>query len=365
MFFSKEPNETKGKLSSPLSSSSKFLERCLSLRASITEPESYKLLALTLKFYFLRKTSLPGQSESVSDTDLKTEIEKLRVENNKLRSLVAERDSRIERYKTELLAIHQELKTLVDSVNAQAKIFKDLQKRVNPTEYPRVQGFEFSSKYHIGQKSGGDYFDVFVSTDRLRFAVVVAASSSYTVSSLFLSILLKYHNRVFDGRLLSAPEFCEFLESEFSGQMLTNDKVHLFYALIDQRRYEMNSVLFGDVLGVKDSVRGREDLGSSLPPITQDLDWKSQSLHYQKTEIEKGDRFILATPGILNQQNQNGIAFGSAGVMRALGRKTDSLMDLRDEILTDWVQHKGLEQHPEQDSSLFLFSLRANAIKLA
>ena len=108
-----------------------------------------------------------------------------------LESQVKTKSLEVMTYRQELQKFSQKLDSLMSQIAGDSQLLAQVQKVLVPTEIPRIPGFEFSRKFVFGSQSGGDYFDIFEHEDKFRFGVLVACSSGYAMSALFLSLILK------------------------------------------------------------------------------------------------------------------------------------------------------------------------------
>lgn len=283
---------------------------------------------------------------------------------NQLKQQVAERDQQILKYQSEMMALNERLDGLIQALEKQLQVTKDLQGKLTPSEYPRIQGFQFSSKYLPGSKSGGDYFDVFVSDDRLKFSVVVVSCNGYSVSALFLSVLLKYSDTLRTAKVKDPDEFLQLLLQQFLPHLTDKDEISLFYGVVDQRRYKMDYILLGGigVLHKREKSPQLEELVGHTEKLRSGL--QIEPLKSGQISIQQGDRIVIATEGLLKEQSTNGTEFGISGVTRSLKKAKISLLEERDEILISWRAHTQ-KASPSLDASLFLISASDTVIKLA
>src|SRR3989344_3162203 len=119
---------------------------------------------------------------SDENSQLKKKIAILEAELNK-------EDSEIMIYRQELLKFSQKLDLLMSQIAGDIKILSEVQKTLVPTEIPTIPGFEISRKFVYVSQAGGDYFDIFEHEDKMKFGILMASSSGYAMSALFLSLI--------------------------------------------------------------------------------------------------------------------------------------------------------------------------------
>ena len=109
---------------------------------------------------------------------------------NALETELKQKTSEVMTYRQELLRISQLLDQQMSRVSDDMTMLSHVQKALVPTEIPTIPGFEISRKFVYGSKFGGDYFDIFEHEDKMKFGLLVASSSGYAMSALFLSLIL-------------------------------------------------------------------------------------------------------------------------------------------------------------------------------
>ena len=87
-------------------------------------------------------------------------------------------------------------RSLIAHLHGELKLAHVIQKALVPTEFPHISGFEFSTKFVPSSISGGDYFDIFEHQDKMKFGILLADSSGYQFSALFLSTLIQFSSRM-------------------------------------------------------------------------------------------------------------------------------------------------------------------------
>src|SRR6476469_8091482 len=118
-------------------------------------------------------------------------IESLQSRVRELELELGDREKDLAVFRDELAKANSQLERFIKQINSELKMASTIQKALVPTEFPNIPGFEFSTKFVPSPVSGGDYFDIFEHEDRFRFGIVLASSSGYSMSALFLSVLLR------------------------------------------------------------------------------------------------------------------------------------------------------------------------------
>ncbi len=289
--------------------------------------------------------------------DLKLKIKELEVE-------LSEKNKELARYRNEVAKVNQVIEGLVSDMSQELKLAGLIQKLLSPTEIPNIPGIEFSSKFVPGTKSGGDYFDIFEHDDRLKFGIIVSSSSGYTMSALFLSVLMKLSAQIEARKGLSPDKVVALMAEEIVPNIQKNDSASLFYGVVDRRTYELKFSSIGSIAAVIQP-HGQEEstwLQASTGPLK--MGYAEKPLVNSLT-LGPRDRLILCTEGVLSAQTQGGEIYGKDRLMKSLVRAPRSgVHDVRNEILYQVEKFSGLLE-PNRDQTVLVTEVKDRVIKLA
>lgn len=291
------------------------------------------------------------------DNDFKERISELEHE-------LAVKDAELHRYRLELSKANAALEKMITQVSQEVKLAQTLQKFLSPTKLPHVQGFEFSTKFLPGTRSGGDYFDIFEHEDKLKFGILISSASGYSLSSMLLSIIIKISSQMEARRGLEAHKVVALLAKEVVPSIQNEDKASVFYGVIDRRNYEMQYCSVGNIDGFL-QVYGQEALVELLPTapsLGKDFNTEPQS---RTLQLNPRDRVILATEGLKMSQNSLGVSWGGHGIAEAISRAPkQGVHELRNEILFSNEKYTG-KTDPVRDQTLIVTEVKDRVIKLA
>ncbi|MNK81561.1 Phosphoserine phosphatase RsbU [compost metagenome] len=277
---------------------------------------------------------------------------------------LAVKEAELHRYRLELTKANSVVEKLIHQVSQELKIAQNLQKFLSPTTLPNIQGFDFSTKFLAGTRSGGDYFDVFEHEDKLKFGVIISSATGYTLSSLLLSVIIKISSQMEARRGLEAHKVVALLANEIVSKISNEDRASLFYGVVDRRSYEFQYCSVGNIDGFC-QVYGQDSLVELLPTgpaLGKDFNTEPQS---RTIQLNPRDRLILATEGLKNSQNSLGVNWGGHGLSEAISRAPkQGVHELRNEILFSNEKYTG-KTEPLRDQTLIVTEVKDRVIKLA
>ncbi len=292
-------------------------------------------------------------------------------ENSKLKEKVKELEEQLQKkteeldeYRLEIRETNKHLEKIITQINHEVQMAAQIQKILSPTEIPRIQGFDFSTKFLPGTQSGGDYFDIFEHEDKMKFGIVLSSCSGYTMSALFLSILIKISSKVEARKGLEPDQMISLIAKEMITQMQVKDQVSLFYGIVDKRNYEFKYSSLGkthaylQVFG-QDSLVSLDPCG---PQITKDFNAQPKSLTIQ---LNPRDRWVLCSDGLLREINSQNQVYGLDRFKESIrSAPKQGVHELRNEIFYQIEKFTG-RVDPSHDSTLVVIEVKDRVIKLA
>lgn len=274
------------------------------------------------------------------------------------------KDAEIARYRTELVKANQSLERIITDLSQELKWVTVIQKALAPTQIPNIPGFEFSSKFIPGQGGGGDYFDIFEHDDRLKFGMILSSSSGYSMSALFLSVLMKVSGRIEAKKGIQPHEALELLRQEMSPHLQAKDEASVFYGVVDRRSFELRYSHLGN-LAVFHQPQGHENL-VRLEPGSGPLSTKNtQGFIDHSIQLGPRDRLILCSEGCVHAVNGRGEEFGLERMQKAILKAPKmGVHDVRNEVLYQIEQFSETTE-PLRDLTVLVIEVNDRVIKLA
>lgn len=307
------------------------------------------------------KSEAEGKRMANEDAAL---IQKLQNRIRELESELSDREKDLAVFREELGKANSQLERFIKQIAQELKVASLIQKAMVPTEFPNIPGFEFSTKFIPSPVSGGDYFDIFEHEDKFRFGIVLASSSGYSMSALFLSVLLKMTGQLEARKGTPPDKILEMMAKDLVPNVQSNDQANVFYAVVDRRSFDLTYSGAGRVIGL---------LFSYASGKLQRLEWGAEP--FQKafqSEIKSStlslgprDRIILCSEGVTQVTNQKGEVFGEERLYKTiLAAPRLGVHDLRNEIFYQ-VERFAQGQTLPHDLTVIVTEVKDRVIKLA
>ncbi len=308
----------------------------------------------------LDKACLNSHSEEMSEnkpSELLSRIQHLEKE-------VADREADLQRYRSEIGQLNSRLEGLIEKLHQELRLAHQIQKHLVPTEFPNLQGFEFSSKFLPSTISGGDYFDIFEHDDKLRFGLVVSSASGHAMSALLLSVLLKLTGQMEARQGAQPNRILSSICKDILLESVEGDQAEIFYSMMDRRSFTLQYSLVGNisVLYQKARTRDVEVLSTGNSSLSPDFD---EVVAMGSLQMNPKDRLVIVTQGITSAQNLEGEEFGVERLIPLLGNEPkQGVHELRNAIFHAVEQHRS-GQELQRDQTVIVVEVKERVIKLA
>lgn len=283
------------------------------------------------------------------ENSLKKKIASLEAELNK-------KDSEIMTYRQELVKFSQKLDLLMSQIAGDIKILSEVQKNLVPTEIPTIPGFEISRKFVYGSRTGGDYFDIFEHEDKMKFGILMASSSGYAMSALFLSLILKV-SHVLEAKKGNTPDMIlQQIAEEIKKLAAAKDTTSAFYGVIDRRDFSLQFCSAGNIDGYYLAPQKPiQVLKSTNSIFGQQF---SEKLTMASIELEPKSRICIVSEGLSE-------VLGVESIVKIISDKAKSdVHELRNELLFQ-AQRKSKLEDPLRDQTVIVVDVKDRVIKLA
>ena len=274
------------------------------------------------------------------------------------------KDAEIARYRAALNKSNSELEKIIVDMTHELKMASLVQKLLSPLEIPNIPGFDFSTKFFAGSERGGDYFDIFEHEDRMKFGIVLACSSGYSMSALFLSVLIKLSSQIEARKGLPPDQVLTRMAKEIVPEIENQDSASVFYGVMDRRSFQFQYSSNGSMMGLLQP-KSAAMVTQLLPATGCFAKGFAETPLASVVSLDSGDRLILVSEGLSHCKSPGGEEFGWPRVMDSIQRiARGTAHDIRNEILFQAQKFAGLES-PVRDQTVVVMEVKDRVIKLA
>ena len=290
------------------------------------------------------------------EQDLKEQIELLKKQ-------LAMKDDDLAHFRESLRQAQEKMKKIFSQVSQDVNTLKKIQNILIPTELPHIPGFQFIAKIIQGQKSGSDYFDIFSKKQRFHFGFLLSTCSSYGVSALFLSVLLKWSAEL-KSQKVSIDKVFKVLLENLCPSLKKSDHLHLFYGHMNHKNFQFHYGLVGDILALHLKQSGAKILKSAKPLEKNSQMSSKGAAHLLK--LKPKDTILLCSPGVFQvPHHETGELYPQERVFEiAKNWPRDDIHELRNQFFYDLKSFSKKEKF-DQDVSLFVFRIKERTLRLA
>lgn len=256
--------------------------------------------------------------------------------------------------------LHRSFDTLLEGLDEDVQLAERLQKARLPNRYPAVRGLQIRSRYLAGLK-GGDHFDLAESRDSSKISILMSDSSSYGLSSAFLSTLMRMTMKLSRDEARSSIDTVKLIGDELMLGLKEKDHLAIFYGILNRRDFRLRYLHLGSC-GFFLARKGKNfevlsAQGEALSLANMDF----SKLQENEIVLEPEDRLVLLSDGFLE-------ACGGLNETKILldpYRSKDSA-DITNELVFRLKKKlKDPEELPGQDCTALVFDIDAKLLRLA
>ena len=290
----------------------------------------------------------------------KTNLEKERIKA--LEKKLKAKEDLLKKYREALDYSSARIKQITRDVNESLSLVREIHKSLLPTKLPRIPGFDWSYKFLPTQKGvSGDFFNVVKIKNSMKFGILLASCSTYTIASLFVSSFLKSSPDLQNNK--TAKDFLSFVAKNISSFLLKKEKIHLFYGIVSRRTLEMDYCLVGDIFFAH-KTHGKDF--EILPSYGSHLYEKpTPQLKSGKRVLQAKDLLLLCSPGVAERTNKKGEKFGVDNIIKAVSEKYPiGVLETRQKILFSSKAFGG-KSILEKDSTILAIQTTGPHLKLS
>lgn len=270
------------------------------LRRLVVHP----LSELTRVVTHFSKKDLGVRSSYVSSDEIGTLAQEYNRMLDTIQEYTESLEQKVQERTRELAEANEVLRRQKDEMERNLRIAQKIQLKLIPNEntYPRREELTFSSFYTAMETVGGDIFDI-IRSGRNSFGLLMADVSGHGVPAALVTAMAKVSfNTHAQAYGVSPAEVCARVNKDIAS-LLGNDYSHYltaFFGIIDLERQKFTWSNCGHHPAIL--LRGETviRLGSPGPFIgfVENADFYEETI-----DLEKGDRIVLFTDGIVEARN--------------------------------------------------------------
>lgn len=188
--------------------------------------------------------------------------------------------------------------------------------------------------YSPSEMLSGDIFDIFA-IDSENLGVYIADVSGHGVSASMMTMFIRQSMRSIKDEILSPSIALKELQNDFYNLNLEVDKYFtIFYGVFNKTTYEFRYSNAGHnclpiVYNSKGNIELLELKGYPILSLFEEVQYAEKSIL-----LEKHDKVLLYTDGIIEVRNKNGKEFGMDGLVDLIKDNLDiSISEIEDNII--------------------------------
>ncbi len=260
-------------------------------------------------------------------------IRKNRNLTEELGTINKELENKVKARTTDLEKAIGELKTAQATINEEIKIVSLVQQKLLPDGPPQREGLDAAAVYLASSAVGGDYYD-YIDMEDNKLGIVIADVSGHGLPAGFVMTMVKVMLLYLNKQQIPYISALSAINDILSRHIPTNNFVSMIYGSLDLDAMTFKYVNAGHepLLRFNAQTQKIEEIPAQSPFLGIDTDTKFVE---DCLQLNKGDKLILATDGIIESVNSKKELFGAERLNDIIMKNTAvSSMDLITEIIS-------------------------------
>ena len=320
-----------------------------------------------------------------------------------------EKDQTLKQYQGAIQKSKKLIKKVTDTLALQLKIAQEIHHVLLPSELPVIPNCEFSFRFQPAQKAGmgKDFYEISPHPRYKSFSLILSSSADHSLSALLFSARLKMMSQVNLGKPFLPEKFINQLREELNVGDFTHTsrphflrdiktdtssgydsslleinklksskkgtqnrelknlttplyKISFFYALINQKTYQLLYALTGGIVALIYYTE-REEI-KKLKPSAGSLEIRGKT---QSVDLNARDRLIVLSPGVFQTRSLEGKQYTLSKIKKILKEeKASSVHEIRNRIFYD-LKAFSKGRPSESDQSVLVMEVKQRILKLA
>jgi len=199
------------------------------------------------------------------------------------------------------------------NIQRQLRLAGEVQRRMIPTDPPKVPGYDIASIYVPCFELAGDFYD-FIGLPNENLGVAICDVVGKGVRASLLMASIRAALRAHAANVYEISKVLSKVNSDLCAETVSSDFATLFYGVIDlpQRRFTYSNAGHTQPLLVRGGRVRHLGAGGAVLGVEQDLTWAEETL-----ELQTGDVILAHTDGLHEAMNFEDEPFGRQRVEAA------------------------------------------------
>ncbi|NUM33321.1 MAG: fused response regulator/phosphatase [Candidatus Brocadiae bacterium] len=219
---------------------------------------------------------------------------------------------------------------LSEEMKAELSKAKEIQRNLMPRQFPPTPGFELYAFYKPYDQIGGDYYDV-IPIDADHVGILIADVSGHGISGAMVMVMVRSAIRAWVNTTTSPKELLMKVNPIIARDILPGLFVTMYYAVLNLQTRVLTCSCAGHNPAVlwttKDRVsiftqKGGMPMGILAGPAFQ------ATLKEQVIQLDKGDRVVLYTDGMVETMNPEGEEFSEESFCKCINEMSTQRSDI-------------------------------------
>ncbi len=243
------------------------------------------------------------------------------------------------------------------------KLAREVERLLFPKSSPDCTWQCIGVKNRMAGVLGGDYFDFMTLPDSGQVIYIGDVTGHGLHASVVMSLIYGFlHQGILKTFTLAelVAQVNEFL-FHFAERSQTFDQYFsstLFIGIINPKTLEMEYVNAGHVPALVRRADTVYELGTSAQPLGY---FKGAEITARSFRLEKGDRLLLYTDGIIEAGNASGMPFGSERLKKLLVDSKSGHLEFLEQLF-DTLREFGVSDPPEDDCTALVLDIKGREI---
>lgn len=219
---------------------------------------------------------------------------------------------------------------LSEEMKAELSKAKEIQRNLMPRQFPPTPGYELYAFYKPYDQIGGDYYDV-IPIDADHVGILIADVSGHGISGAMVMVMVRSAIRAWVNTTTSPKELLMKVNPIIARDILPGLFVTMYYAILNIQTGVLTCSCAGHNPAVlwtaKDknpvfTQKGGMPMGILAGPAFQ------ATLKEQVIKLERGDRVVLYTDGMVETMNPEGEEFSEESFCKCINEMSTQRSDL-------------------------------------